>query len=296
MLTEAVQFEERSIISLKKRLISKDGTEKFIWQTFDNHSFETVLVYLQYRRIPRVICVSSQIGCPVKCRFCTTGTSFVRNLTDIEIIQQVTDVLKYKNDEWAKEKCPSFEISFMSMGEPFLNWSNVRNALYFFDHKFGANIEMTISTVGIAPRIYELGSESFSCNVDLQISLHAVNPKVRENLIPNCIYKVEEIIEAAECYSEISRRKVCINYLLLKDINDGKTDCQNLIKILDTKHFYVKLSQLNGQENTYFPADVKSAKMFESLLRSAGFETKMFKSYGTDINAGCGQLPSGLHT
>ena len=294
MFTEIAQFEETSAIRLKKRLVSKDGTEKFIWQTFDDHLFETVLVFLQYRRIPRVICISSRIGCPVKCRFCATGSSFVRSLTDIEIIQQVTGVLKHKNDEWAKEKHPSFEISFMSMGEPFLNWSNVRNALHFFDHKFGAKLEITISTTGIVPRIYELGSESFSCSVDLQISLHAADSKVRENLIPNCIYKVEEIIEAAEWYSEISRRKVCINYVLLKDINDGKTDCQKLVKILDPKHFYVKLSQLNGQGNAYSPADVKNIKMFESLLHSAGFETKMFKSRGTDINAGCGQLPSSL--
>ncbi len=292
MTIETLQLDETSTISLKKMLTSKDGTQKFIWQTIDGRLFETVLVFLPYRRIHKVICVSSQIGCPLRCSFCATGRNFIRNLSDSEIIHQVTNVLECKNDQWIEEKDSTFEISFMSMGEPFLNWGSIRNSLHFFDQSFGSKIEMTVSTMGIVPRIYELGSESFSCDVDLQISLHAINPKVREYLFPNNIYKVEEIIEAAAWYSEIRGRKVCINYLLLKDINDNERDCESLADILDSRYFYVKLSELNGQGNTYYSTDEKNVKLFESLLHSAGLETKRFKSRGTDINAGCGQLPT----
>lgn len=282
-----------SSLKLIKKLVSKDKTEKYIWETQDKNSIETVFVTLAYRKIPRVVCVSSQIGCPVGCQFCATGRNFVRNLSVSEIADQVFDVLKHRGERTSSEEEFKFEISFMSMGEPLLNLRNVRQAIHKFDQELFGQIEVTVSTVGIVPGIYELGSESFSCNVDLQISLHAANQKNRENLIPKCRFKLNEILEAAEWYSEVNRRKVCINYLLIRDINDSKTDCRNLINILDPKHFYIKLSQLNVQGNQHIPADVKRVKIFENLLHLAGFETKIFKSHGIDINAGCGQLPSG---
>jgi len=293
MISEVRQLNVLSLY-LHKRLVSKDGTEKYIWATNDKHYFETAFVTLEYREIPRVICVSSQIGCPLGCTFCATGKNFVRNLTDTEITLQVTDLIKHKHEQWICSENPRFEISFMAMGEPLLNWDNVKKGIQFFDQEFGDQIEVTVSTVGIVPQIYQLGMEPFNCKVDLQLSLHSANPIIRQRLIPSQAYTIEEVIRAGEWYSEKTGRKVCINYLLLKGVNDSEAECQRLINLLDPGCFYVKLSRLNAEGNLYHPSEEPVTKNFELLLRKSSFEIKLFKSRGADIGAGCGQLVSEL--
>ncbi len=281
-----------SSLHLLKTLISRDGTEKYVWKTYDGHSFETVLVKLEYRRTQNVICVSNQIGCPIGCRFCNSGLSFTRNLRDSEIIQQVTNIIEFKNDQWENGYGNGFEISFMSMGEPLLNWDNIKSSLIHFDRFVSKPTKVTISTVGIVPQIYELGLCSFSFPVDLQISLHSANQQVRNTLIPCYKYSLQDIIDAGEWYSREKGRKVCINYVLLDSINDSQKACQELLDLLNPDYFYVKLSLLNSKGGLYRSANEQSIKLFEYILKTSDFETKCFESRGTDINAGCGQITS----
>jgi 23S rRNA (adenine2503-C2)-methyltransferase len=275
-------------LRLWKRLKSIDGTEKFIWQTNDGKYFEAVVVDLEYRNVPRVICVSSQIGCPVRCQFCNTGKYYDRNLSANEIVHQVT--YPQTTSSYQSKQIDRFEVSFMAMGEPLLNWENVKHALDQLSRIYGSRLDVTISTVGIVPKIYELGVCSFAFPVDLQISLHSADENQRTAMI-DCGYRLKEIIDAGVWYSNITGRKVCINYLLMDRFNDSIDDCANLISILDPDHFYVKLSQLNPIGKRVKGASRQVTDYFEHQLQSAGFCTKIFVSKGVDIGAGCGQLP-----
>ncbi len=283
-------------LKLKNKLLSKDGTKKYIWQTSDGNNFETVVVNLEYRPVNYVICASTQLGCPVGCKFCNTGLSYIRNLTSTEIIEQITNVC----EDIPQRPVPSnnhkyFEISFMAMGEPLLNWDNLLGALQFIDHKFNKNVDVTISSIGIIERIYQLTKLKYSFPLDLQISLHAVNNRLRRQIMPfSQKYSISALIDAGEYFSRLKNKKVCINYVLFKGLNDNDYDALKLLEILDKEHFYVKLSSYNcNDKNLFFsPSPEKTFKRFYNILVNGGLETKFFKSRGVDIGGGCGQLSS----
>jgi 23S rRNA (adenine2503-C2)-methyltransferase len=283
-----IQLTTENDLRLKECLESADGTKKYVWETNDGYKFESAYVFLEYRDVPDVICISSQIGCPISCDFCVTGEKFFRNLSKTEIHEQICRIHK---DVFQNRDPTPFEISFMSMGEPLLNYDNVRDTIFNIERNFGTKCRVTISTVGVVPRIYELGKTVFPIEVDLQISLHSANPEVRKKLIPFQKYSINEIIEAGKWYAKTTGKKTCINYVLIEDINDKPEDCQDLIRLLDPKYFYVKLSQLNPGLNSYRQS-ANSVDYFKSSLSKASIETKSFQSRGTDVGAGCGQLSS----
>lgn len=208
-----------------KKQVSKDGTIKYLFDVLDDNAIETVL--MQYK-FGKSICVSSQIGCKMGCKFCaSTGVEFVRNLTTGEIVEQILAVEK---DEQIKIS----NIVFMGIGEPLDNYENVVNAIRIINNPKGLNIgarHISISTSGIVPKIYTLADEQLQCT--LSISLHSANNEKRSNMMPiNNVYPIEELIKACKYYIEKTNRRISFEYALAKENNDNLDDAKQLVKLL----------------------------------------------------------------
>lgn len=217
-------FELHQFNILKKQ-VSKDGTIKYLFDVLDGNAIETVL--MQYK-FGKSICVSSQIGCKMGCKFCaSTGVQFIRNLTSGEIIEQILAVEK-------EEKIRISNIVFMGIGEPLDNYENVVNAIKIINHPKGLNIgarHISISTSGIVPKIYQLADEKLQCT--LSISLHSANNEKRSYMMPiNKVYPIEELIKACQYYIEKTNRRISFEYALAKENNDNLEDAKQLVKLL----------------------------------------------------------------
>lgn len=269
---------------------SNDGTIKFLFQLADWNTIETVFIP-EIRR--NTICISTQVGCTVGCKFCNTGyNGFVRNLTTEEIISQflaVKDYLKL----WDSEKDRLSNIVYMGMGEPLFNYENViksmRNLMY--DEKEGiSRRRITLSTSGIAPVIEQLAKD-LPCR--LAISLHAPNNSIRSKIMPiNNIYNIESILNACKTYSHYHKYlKITFEYLLLKDINDTDDCAHELVALLQNVNAKVNLIQFNSWKGCSFIPSQRTQK-FSNILQKSGLEAPIRARRGTDIMAACGQLQS----
>jgi 23S rRNA (adenine2503-C2)-methyltransferase len=231
------------------------------------------------------LCISSQVGCPVKCVFCRTGQDpFKRDLTAKEIIEEVLIISK---DLGKKIDV----ISFMGMGEPLLNYENVVQAVKFFRDSFNfCESKILLSTVGIPQKIYALAKENLP--ISLYFSLHAVTEEKRSKLIP-ISYPLEIILKALDYYnSKIKTAEpLTIVYLLLKGINDSKNDLKGLLKLLGllrNKNFHVILKNYCY---TGLPFEKSpKLKLFAEALEKVHISYRISDSYGQEIEAGCGQL------
>lgn len=278
-------------MKLLRTLLSSDGTKKYVWSTKEGYIFETVFVSLDYRRLRNILCIATQIGCPVGCKFCRSGEKYYRNLRVDEIEKQISNTIDDNKDKLKLRNGKQFEVSFMAMGEPLLNWNNLCEALQFLDQHYENTIDVTVSTVGVVPRIYDLANAEYSFPLDLHVSLHAPTDVLRNKLIPiNKVYPLQEVIDSAEYYAKAKKRKVCANYVLLHGLNDHKVLARRLANLVDGGNFYVKLSYLNSDSTLFQPASPRRFRNFEKALVAAGIETKRFRSKGRDIFAGCGQL------
>ncbi len=267
---------------------SKDTlTTKLLLKFPDGSLIETVLMKHDYGCSA---CVSSQVGCNMKCAFCaSTEGGCARSLTAAEILVQV-----HLFNAMLKERKQSVSrVVVMGSGEPLLNYGNVMAALDFLHLKEGANISyrnMTISTCGIIPGMEKLMAEDKPIN--LALSLHAARPDLRNRIMPvNRKYPLAAAVAAAERYAELSGRQVTYEYILLKGVNDSDFDAELLSHLLKFKHASVNLIPANPVAGKDFSgSDAKTVERFEKVLKANGINATVRKEMGRDISAACGQL------
>ena len=258
-----------------------ESTKKFLFKTKSGHSIESVLMHEKKRT---TICISSQVGCAVDCKFCATASmGFIKNLNEYEIIDQVLHL-----ERISKYKITN--IVFMGMGEPFLNYKNVLNAAKFLNHKMGFGARrITISTAGIVPKIRKIaeGNHQFK----LAISLNAVTEFERKKIMSlTNTHSLNELIKSAKYYYQKTRRLITFEYVLLKGINDSPSDGKRLISLLAGLECKVNIIPYNEIGGDFSRPDEVTIKTFLKELRHAPFNVTVRWSKGTDINAGCGQL------
>ncbi|MEK7511598.1 MAG: 23S rRNA (adenine(2503)-C(2))-methyltransferase RlmN [Patescibacteria group bacterium] len=278
-------------IKISAKLFSaKDGqTEKALITLADGLKIEAVLMkHSSEKAERRTVCVSSQAGCSLGCKFCATGQlGCKRNLTADEIVEQVLFFARQLNR--VDEKITN--IVFMGMGEPFLNYDNVLAAIRLMNDPEGMNIgarRFSISTVGIVPGIEKLAEEKLEVN--LAISLHAADERLREKLIPTSKkFTVKKILKAVDDYMKKTNRKVMFEYVLLAGVNDHDEDAQALAKIMTKKNYLVNLVRYNDT-GVYRASSGNQIKKFKTILENAGVQVTQRFSFGSEINAACGQL------
>jgi 23S rRNA (adenine2503-C2)-methyltransferase len=293
--------------TIEKKFVSSDGTVRYLVGFTDGQSVETVWMpegddgesgdgseagneTPGARTWARAtICVSSQVGCAVDCRFCLTALLGVkRNLTSGEIVGQVCAVLKEQGVSPPQDRV---NIVFMGMGEPFLNYENFMKAVQVICDGVGIpESRMTVSTAGIVPRIYDLGAEPV--RPKLAISLNAPNDELRSQLMPiNRKWSLEKLVAAARDFPLRSREKLTFEYVLLDGVNDSEASARELSELIRGVRAKVNLIALNPGPGIDFqtPAQTRVSR-FQQILIAAGVPTFIRRPRGRDIYAACGQL------
>jgi 23S rRNA (adenine2503-C2)-methyltransferase len=286
-LNERVTFAPATVAGNQ---LSSDGTRKLLLTWPGGAQAETVMIPDGDRR---TACVSSQVGCPVGCRFCASGVNGVKgNLTAAQIVEQIYHL----NAFLQQDRDPVGRITnvvFMGMGEPLANYANVMAAIRIMHDPGCFNIggrKITISTVGVPPKMRELAREGLPIN--LAISLHAPNETLRRELIPWAEhFPINEILDAARHYFDVSGREITLEYILLAGVNDRPEHAEQLVRVCRTLRANVNLIRYNEVAGLPFgrPASGDVVR-FQEILRQGGVNAHVRKSRGRDIDAACGQL------
>ena len=276
-------YEIKQFKILKKQVAS-DGTKKYLFDLLDGNAIETVL--MQYHH-GYSLCVSSQVGCKMGCKFCaSTGIPFVRNLTTGEILEQIMAVERDENIRISN-------VVFMGIGEPLDNYDNVVKAIHLINNPKCLNIgarHISISTSGLVPKIYKLAEENIQCT--LSISLHATTNEQRSKMMPvNNTYHIEELLQACRDYIEKTNRRISFEYALAKENNDNLEDAKRLVKLLKGMLCHVNLIPINKIENGEFTkSSNENIIKFRDYLNEHGIVATIRRELGSDIDAACGQL------
>ncbi|GGF58636.1 dual-specificity RNA methyltransferase RlmN [Terasakiella brassicae] len=280
---------------VSEELTSVDRTRKWLFKFDDNNEAETVFIPEEDRG---AVCISSQVGCTLTCKFCHTGTQLlVRNLSAAEIVGQFMAARDSYN-EWPSppgDKRLLSNIVLMGMGEPLYNFENVVKALKILMDQEGISLSkrrITLSTSGVVPEIRRLGEQA---DVELAISLHAPRDDVRNEIMPiNKKYPLKELMAAVRDYpAAINARRVTFEYVMLKGINDSEADARELtrlVKGIPCKFNLIPFNPWPGSE--YECSDRKTQKRFTEILNRAGYTATIRVTRGQDILAACGQLKS----
>ena len=274
------------IFKIEHKLISKDGTKKYLFNLCDdeNNLIETVLMEYHHGF---TVCVSSQIGCKMGCKFCaSTGIPFVRNLEPSEIVEQIMAIERDENIRISN-------IVFMGIGEPLDNFENVMKAIEIINHPKGLNIgarHISISTSGLVPKIYELADRQMQCT--LSVSLHSSNNKTRSDMMPvNNAYPIEELMKACKYYIEKTNKRISFEYALAKENNDNIEDAKDLVKLLKGMLSHVNLIPINKiEDGKYTKSTNENIMKFRDYLNDHGIVATIRRELGSDIDAACGQL------
>ncbi|WP_457567035.1 23S rRNA (adenine(2503)-C(2))-methyltransferase RlmN [Desulfurobacterium sp.] len=280
--------EKAEIYNLKivNKEVSKDGTIKYLFELKDGNRIETVFIP---ERDWNTICVSTQVGCPIGCKFCFTAKDgFTRNLTASEIVDQYISV---QRDIGIENRISN--VVFMGMGEPLLNFENVRKSIQILtdDRMVGLSTrKITVSTCGIIPGIRKMAKEL--PKVKLALSLHATDEKTRENLIPlNKKYSIKEIMKELRKYPADNVRRIMIEYLMLEGVNDSLKDAERLANLVRGIPVKINLIPFNPYPRSPFKTPPREKiKAFQKVLWDRGIATFIRDSRGQDISAACGML------
>ncbi|HVX05520.1 MAG TPA: 23S rRNA (adenine(2503)-C(2))-methyltransferase RlmN [Rhodanobacteraceae bacterium] len=282
-----------AVVAPPKALLDKassDGTRKWLLGMDAGNAVETVYIPEPTRG---TLCVSSQIGCGLNCRFCSTGTQgFNRNLAASEIIGQVWHAAKQLGNVTHQQRRIT-NVVMMGMGEPLLNFDNVVKAMSLMrdDLGFGlASKRVTLSTAGVVPMIDKLGEVA---DVSLAVSLHAPNDELRTQLVPlNKRWGIDELLDACARYAARKpRATITFEYTLMKGINDTPALAKQLVKLMRRLPGKVNLIPFNPFPGTqYERSDETVIRDFQSILLNAGVQTMVRRTRGEDIDAACGQL------
>ena len=275
-----------SLIKLAKKQVSIDGTKKYLFELSDGNHVEAVLMKHDYGNS---VCVSSQVGCAMGCKFCASGKyGKVRNL---ETHEMVSEILMVASDLEKDEERLS-HVVIMGIGEPFENYDNVLDFIRIINDAKGLEIgsrHITVSTCGIVPKIYEFAN--FDLQVNLAISLHFPNNDLRCQFMPvNKAYPLEVLIEALKYYFNKTSRRVTFEYILLDGINDTPECMKQLANITKEVTSYVNLIPLNKTDGKFKPTPIDKANKFKDGLLKLGVNATLRKEHGSDIDAACGQL------
>ena len=287
------ELKKSAVVSdtkIKVKQVSSDGTIKYLLEYPDGECVETVLMRFD-NRANLTACVSSQVGCAVNCTFCATGKrGFIRNLTYKEIIEQV---LTIQRDTGLKVT----NVVFMGQGEPLLNLDNVLKAMEMFNEDFqiGAR-RLTVSTSGIIPQMIKLADLDMQST--LALSLHAPNHDIRLKLMPvESKYNMDELHKALKYYVDKTGRRITIEYLLIKDLNDTIDSAKQLANYLKDIKCNINLIPYNPTEkNDYKRPSNNSIMKFKSLMEHSGKKVTVRLERGADIDAACGQLRGKVDT
>ncbi len=284
-LSSLLTFRKPKII---KKQISEDGTIKWLIQLFDKNEVECVYIPEKTRA---TLCISSQVGCTLNCKFCNTGTQrLVKNLDFSEIVSQVM-IAKEEINDWEEEKKIS-NIVLMGMGEPFYNYENVKTSIEILKDKEGLNYgpkKITVSTAGIANKIPDAATE---IGTYLAISLHAPTDDIRELIMPiNKKFKINDLIKQCKYYSSIVKEKITLEYVMLQGINDSKKCAKKLIKLMSQFPCKLNLIEFNPWPGVqYLPTNRNDMEKFGKIIQEAGYIATIRRSRGQDILGACGQL------
>lgn len=271
-----------------QRTHSEDGdTTKFLFQLEDGLQIESVLIREGRRR---TVCLSSQVGCPLGCRFCATGRmGFRRNLSAAEIINQLIAARRSLQD--AEEEVTN--VVLMGMGEPLLNYENVIKAIRLMSLEMGISLgarKITLSTVGMVPGIHRLATEGL--HIGLAISLNATNDATRRRLMPIAQqYSLNSLMEAVRTFSRMYDRRITFEYVLMEGVNDSLEHAQQLIHLIAHIPCKINLIPLNPiPDSDLRRPSPERTERFQQFLFSHHFTAMLRGSKGQDIAAACGQL------
>ena len=273
-----------SKINMIKKIISSDGSRKYLFELHDGNLVESVLMRQKYGNSA---CVTSQVGCRMGCTFCaSTLNGLERSLSAGEIAAQLYEIQKDIGQRVS-------HIVMMGSGEPFDNYDNTIKFINIVTSKDGLCIgqrHITVSTSGLVERIYDFADEGNQVN--LALSLHASNDETRKTLMPVAkMYSIDELLKACRYYTETTHRRITYEYALVSGFNDSKENAYELANKLKGTLCHVNLIPINKvDENNYLPTSKPMIEKFSEILKSFGIETTVRKQIGADINAACGQL------
>lgn len=268
----------------KVQVSQADGTSKFLFRLYDGNLIESVLMKYHHGNS---VCISSQVGCNMGCRFCaSTLDGMVRNLTPSEMLDQI-----YRIQIISGERVDNIVI--MGSGEPMDNYDNVIKFLELINAEKGLNISarnITVSTCGLVPKIYQLAD--LKLQITLAISLHAPNDNLRRTMMPVANkYSIAEIMEACRYYISKTGRRISFEYSLVKDVNDTKECAGQLIKLVKGMNCHVNLIPVNPiKERDYRQSEKRAIEDFKNKLEKNGINVTIRREMGRDIDGACGQL------
>lgn len=269
---------------IQRRQQSKDGTVKYLFRLADGNCIETVVMRYNYGN---TVCVSTQVGCRMGCRFCaSTQAGRVRNLEAGEIAAEIYAAQKDIGERIS-------HIVLMGIGEPLDNFDNVMDFLTIISSPEGVNIGMrniSLSTCGIAPQIDKLAEKKLQ--LTLSISLHAPNNAMRSQMMPvNDAYPVEELIAACRRYQKVTGRRISFEYSMVRGVNDSPATAKELAKLIRGMGAHVNLIPINPVDGSpYSATDAENVKRFQNMLTDLGVNATVRRRLGSDISAACGQL------
>lgn len=277
-------------LTIKHELfISKDKKSgKAVITLDDGSKIETALMV--HRDGRNTVCLSSQVGCPLACKFCISGTSFKRNLTTDEILVQALLWARYlKLNKLGRLS----NIVFMGSGEAFLNYENVFSAIDYLNNPEYFDISsrrISVSTIGLTPGIRKMANEKKQIN--LAISLHFTDDKIRSRIMPGTKkYSLAKLFEAIDYYIDKTNRKVMFEYLMIKGLNDSKKDAEKLAVLMKKPLYTVNLIKYN-KTGVFEPSDNKARFEFKKILQKQGIEVIERYRFNQDVSGACGQLAS----
>ena len=305
----ARSFDQMTNISLKTRELlkehytinsiginstqkSEDGTIKMSFKLFDGHIIEGVLIPSGKRM---TACISSQVGCNLACKFCATGMiRYIRNLFFDEIFDQVAIIAETARREY---ETPLTHIVYMGMGEPMLNYQNVLQSVEKITSEEGLAMSpqrITVSTVGIAPMIRQLGKDKVRFN--LALSLHSAVNEKRNQIIPyNLRNTLQDLVEAVKFFHEQTNTRITLEYVMLRGFNDTMADARALAEFCRNFPVKINLIQYNPVENApYEDSGQERTEAFKEFLDRKNLVVNIRRSRGKDIDAACGQLANKL--
>ena len=279
---------------ISKDIIASDGTRKWLVKFSDCKEVEVVYIPEETRG---TLCISSQVGCTLACKFCHTGTqTWVRNLEASEIISQIM-IAKDLIKDWDKNNRRLTNIVFMGMGEPFFNYENVANTVRILNDTEGLDMsarKTTISTSGLVPEILRCAEE---LKTNLAISLHATNDKLRTEIMAiNKKYPLADLMKACQVYNKLNpNQKITFEYVMLSGVNDKEEHARELIQLINKFNLNAKINLIpfnpwNGCE--YENSELETILKFQKILKNADLVAPIRKTRGEDVMAACGQLKS----
>lgn len=280
----AEKYEYTSLKLIREQTSQIDGTKKFLFELSDGNVVESV--WMQYKH-GNSVCISSQVGCRMGCKFCaSTLDGLTRNLKPSEMLDQIYAITRATGQRVSN-------VVVMGTGEPFDNYENLLTFIRLLTDEHGLNISqrnLTVSTCGLVPRIYDLAKEKLQ--ITLALSLHATTDEKRKNLMPIAYqYSIEELMKACQYYATQTGRRVTFEYSMVQGVNDTDEDEQLLAKLAQSVGAHINLIPVNPiKERDYKAPDMRFVQAFKNKLEKKRINVTIRREMGRDIDGACGQL------